>query len=152
MKMLSGTDNVSQYCSFYLEDLFLGISVESVQEVIRTQIMTPVPLSDSVVSGLVNLRGQIVTALNLRIQFGLSPTYKKPPMNIVISDADGAISLLVDEIGDVISVDPDSFDQVPETLDESYKRLLTGVFKLPGRLLLVLDLDAAIRFEDLASK
>ncbi len=134
-----------QYCSFHLGDLFLGISVGTVQEVIRTQVMTPVPLADPCVSGLVNLRGQIVTALNLRRQFGLDPNYPKPPMNIVISNSDGAISLLVDEIGDVITVDAESFEEVPETLEPSYKALLDGVFKLDGSLLLLLNLETAIQ-------
>ncbi len=141
----TATGESLQYCSFYLEDLFLGISVGTVQEVIRTQVMTPVPLADQCVSGLVNLRGQIVTALNLRRQFGLDPTYPKPPMNIVISNSDGAISLLVDEIGDVITVEPESFEEVPETLEPSYKALLEGVFKLDGSLLLLLNLETAIQ-------
>ncbi len=137
------TGDALQFCSFYLGDLFLGISVSAVQEVIRTQVMTPVPLADPCVSGLVNLRGQIVTALNLRRQFGLDPSYPKPPMNIVISYSDGAISLLVDEIGDVITVNPDTFEAVPETLESSYKALLEGVFKLDGTLLLLLNLETA---------
>ncbi|SHE50026.1 CheW protein [Ferrithrix thermotolerans DSM 19514] len=135
----------SQYCSFRLGDLFLGISVEAVQEVIRTQVMTKVPLSDPCVSGLVNLRGQIVTALSLRRRFGMEPKYPKPPMNIVISNPDGAISLLVDEIGDVMTIEQDYFESVPETFDPRYKSLLEGVFKLDGSLLLLLNLEEAIR-------
>lgn len=132
-----------QYCTFYLGDLYLGISVEGVQEVIRTQDMTPVPLAAEVVSGLVNLRGKIVTALNMRTRLGILGEFPKPPMNIVISKDDGAVSLLVDEIGDVVEVDPESFEAPPETLMGACRELVTGVFKLERRLLLVLDADAA---------
>lgn len=137
----------NQYCTFYLGDLLLGISVEGVQEVIRTQDMTPVPLAPPVVTGLVNLRGQIVTALDMRKRFDLAGDFPKPPMNIVISNEEGAVSLLVDEIGDVVTVDPETFEEPPETLEGACRELVTGVFKLEYRLLLVLDLDAASAVE-----
>jgi two-component system chemotaxis response regulator CheB len=75
----------------------------------------------------------------------MEPKYPKPPMNIVISNPDGAISLLVDEIGDVMTIEQDYFESVPETFDPRYKSLLEGVFKLDGSLLLLLNLEEAIR-------
>ncbi len=145
------TRNSQQYCTFYLGDLLLGISVEDVQEVIKTQDMTPVPLAPGVVTGLVNLRGQIVTALDMRKRFQLNGGFPKPPMNIVISQEDGAVSLLVDEIGDVVSIDPESFEAPPETLEGACRELVTGVFKLEHSLLLVLDLAAATAVEEVAA-
>ena len=133
----------SQFCTFYLGDLFLGVSVDGVQEVIRAQEMTPVPLAPNEVSGLVNLRGQIVTALDMRKRFAIKGDFPKPPMNIVISKEDGAVSLLVDSIGDVVTVDPSQFEEPPETLVGPCRELITGVFKLEKALLLVLDLEAA---------
>lgn len=133
----------SQFCTFYLGDLFLGVSVEGVQEVIKAQEMTPVPLAPDEVSGLVNLRGQIVTALDMRKRFAIKGGFPKPPMNIVISNEEGAVSLLVDEIGDVVTVDPSQFEEPPETLEGACRELVTGVFKLEKSLLLVLDLEAA---------
>ncbi|MGC8480914.1 MAG: chemotaxis protein CheW [Acidimicrobiales bacterium] len=146
--MTKVTSNSNQYCTFYLGDLLLGISVEGVQEVIKTQEMTPVPLAAEVVTGLVNLRGQIVTALDMRKRFELEGDFPKPPMNIVISKEDGAVSLLVDEIGDVVTVDPERFEEPPETLDGACRELVTGVFKLEDQLLLVLDLEAASYIEE----
>ncbi len=140
---------VQQYCTFFLGDLYLGVAVEDVQEVIRQQEMTPVPLSSPLVKGIVNLRGQIVTALDLRHRFGMS-AYEKPPMNIVIRADDGPVSLLVDEIGDVVELDQSSYEATPETVDKLSAELVTGVFKLQGKLLLVLGLDKAIQVSEAA--
>ena len=89
-----------------------------VQEVIRYQAMTRVPLAPTVVSGLINLRGQIVTAIDLRRRLGLAGPADEGlhPMNVVVRTDDGAVSLLVDEIGDVVEVTDDAFEPPPETL------------------------------------
>src|ERR1700710_1738635 len=94
-----------QLCTFYVQGLFFGVEVEKVQEVIRYQEMTRIPLSPPVIAGLINLRGQIVTAIDLRHQLALEArTGEQLPMNVVIRREDGPISLLVDEIGDVVEV------------------------------------------------
>src|SRR3569832_2681021 len=96
----------NQYSTFYLDGLFFGIEVEKVQEVIRYQEMTRVPLASSVVQGLINLRGQIVTAIDLRRRLDLKPRPDgELPMNVVVRSDDGAVSLLVDEIGDVLEIE-----------------------------------------------
>ncbi|MDA8196387.1 MAG: chemotaxis protein CheW [Actinomycetota bacterium] len=133
-----------QYCTFYLDGHFLGIGVKEVQEVLKYQYMTEVPLADSVVAGLINLRGQIVTALDLRKVMGLGPRQGKQPMNIVVRSDDGPLSLLVDEIGDVVEVEQDNFEDPPETLEVSFRHLIKGVYKLQEKLMLVLDLDRAV--------
>ena len=100
-----------QYATFYVGDLFFGVEVLQVQEVLRAQEMTRVPRADSVVEGLINLRGQIVTAFDMRERLGLGRREgNKPPMNVVIRSEDGAISLLVDEIGDVIEIKEENFE------------------------------------------
>lgn len=128
------------YCTFRVDDLYFGVEVCKVQEVIRYQHMTRVPLAPPVVQGLMNLRGQIVTALMLRHRLGLSaPENDSLPMNVVIRTADGPISLLVDEIGEVVQVDRNRFEPPPETLQGEQRSLIRGAFKLDGRLLLILD-------------
>src|ERR1700760_3596719 len=100
---------VTQYATFVVEDLFFGIDVLRVQEVLRYQQMTRIPLAPAVAGGLINLRGQIVTAIDMRCRLGLRPRSSEAlPMNIVVRTEDGPVSLLVDEIGDVVEVDPDS--------------------------------------------
>lgn len=136
----------TQFCTFFLDGLFFGIEVQKVQEVIRYQPMTRVPLASPVISGLINLRGQIVTAIDLRRRLALAD--RKPeqqPMNVVVRADDGAVSLLVDEIGDVVEVEPDLFERPPETLQGGARELIPGAFKLNQRLLLLLDLDAVIQ-------
>ncbi len=134
------------YCTFRVDDLYFGVEVKQVQEVIRYQHTTRVPLAPAVVQGLMNLRGQIVTALSLRQRLGLSPTDSASrPMNVVIRTSDGPISLLVDEIGDVVQVDQNRFEAPPETLQGEQRSLICGAFKLDGRLLLILDTERVVQ-------
>lgn len=141
---MTGVDE-RQYSTFAVGDLFFGVDVGRVQELIRYQEMTPVPLASPVVGGLINLRGQIVTAIDLRVRLGLPPrTSERLPMNVVLRTDDGAVSLMVDEIGDVLDVTPDSFEAPPETLAGISRELILGAHKLDERLLLVLDTDRAI--------
>lgn len=134
-----------QFCSFFLEGHTFGVEVTRVQEVLRYQPMTPVPLAPEVVEGLINLRGQIVTAIDLRRRLALPPRPKgASPMNVVVRTDDGSVSLLVDEIGDVMEVAEDTFEEPPETLKGAARELIPGAFKLDRRLLLVLDTDRVI--------
>lgn len=133
------------YCTFRVDDLYFGVEVCQVQEVIRYQHTTRVPLSPTVVQGLMNLRGQIVTALTLRHRLGLKDSEDDSrPMNVVIRTADGPISLLVDEIGDVVQVDQNRFEPPPETLQGEQRELIRGAFKLDDRLLLILDTEKVV--------
>lgn len=132
--------NQRQLCTFFLEERFFGIEVERVQEVIRYQTVTPVPLAPAVVRGLINLRGQIVTAIDLRRLLQVEDrTDERLPINIVMHARQGIFSLLVDRIGDVLEVDEDSFEHPPDTLDGIARELIRGAYKLQGRLLLVLN-------------
>jgi purine-binding chemotaxis protein CheW len=134
-----------QFCTFFLNGLLFGIEVQKVQEVIRFQETTRVPLAPKVVGGLINLRGQIVTALDLRTRLELPErTEKQVPMNVVIRTDEGAVSLLVDEIGDVVEVEQNDFEQPPDTLAGTARELIRGAFKLKNRLLLLLDTERAV--------
>ena len=137
-----------QFCTFYLEGLFFGVEVEKVQEVIRYQAMTRVPRAPEVIGGLINLRGQIVTALDLRHRLEMPPrSEERKPMNVVVRTEDGAVSLLVDEIGDVVEVSPSTFEAPPETLTGAARRMTSGVYKLDGRLLHALDLAHVLQMD-----
>jgi purine-binding chemotaxis protein CheW len=132
--------HTSQFCTFYLDKLLFGVELKTVQEVIRSLEVTQVPLAPQVVSGLINLRGQIVTAVDLRNRLEMEPRPAGvPAMNVVVRSDDGAVSLLVDEIGDVVEVDDSTFERPPETLRGAVRLIITGVHKLNNRLMLVLD-------------
>jgi purine-binding chemotaxis protein CheW len=136
--------HTSQFCTFYLDKLLFGVELKGVQEVIRSLEMTRVPLAPEVVSGLINLRGQIVTAVDLRRRLELEPAPPGArPMNVVVRSEDGSVSLLVDEIGDVVEVEEDTFEPPPETLRGSVRTMILGVHKLNDRLMHVLDIDKA---------
>ena len=134
-----------QFCTFFINGLFFGIEVLKVQEVIRYQEMTSVPLAPSTIRGLINLRGQIVTAIDLRRRLELPARGEDQlPMNVVVRTDDGAVSLLVDEIGDVGEIQDDVRERPPETLRGVARELVTGVYKLKERLLLVLDTEKTV--------
>ncbi len=134
-----------QYCTFYLGDQCFGLDVLKVQEIVRYQPLTYVPLAHPVVRGLINLRGQIVTAIDLRERLAL-PAWSgdHEPVNVVVQTDDGAVSLLVDEIGDVLEVTGEQFERPPETLQGAARDLIQGAYKLADRLLVVLDPELVV--------
>jgi purine-binding chemotaxis protein CheW len=134
-----------QFSTFFVADLFFGVDVLRVQEVLRYQPMTRVPQAPEVIEGLINLRGQIVTAIDLRRKLKLPPrAAEQVPMNVVVRTQDGPVSLLVDEIGDVLDVETATYERPPDNLDAAARELITGVYKLKGRLLLVLDAERTV--------
>jgi purine-binding chemotaxis protein CheW len=131
--------------TFWLHGLYLGVDVLTVQELIRCQHVTQVPLSPTVVRGLINLRGQIVTVVDLRRQFGMPDRSSGlDPMNVIVRTDEGAVSLLVDEVGDVVEANEKQFERVPDTVRGRARELVTGVYKLEGGLLLLLDVHQAV--------
>jgi purine-binding chemotaxis protein CheW len=134
-----------QFATFFAGNLFFGVEVEKVQEVLRHQQMTRVPLAPPVVRGLINLRGQIVTAIDLRRRLempGAAPDQES--MNVVIRATDGAVSLLVDEIDDVVEAGEETFERPPDTLPGKAREMIRGVHKLESRLMHVLDMDGVL--------
>src|SRR5262245_43526796 len=129
-----------QFCTFFLDGLRFGVEVQKLQEIVPYQEMTRVPLAPATVRGLLNLRGQIVTGIDLRRRLELP---ERPagrlPMNVVLRGEDSPVSFLVDEIGEVIEVAGDTCEQPPDTLQGRVRELIQGVYPLPDELLLVLD-------------
>lgn len=131
--------------TFQVGGLFFGIDVLRVQEVLRYQPMTRVPKAPEVIEGMMNLRGQIVMAIDLRrlLRFPARADGGQP-MNVVIRTENGPVSLLVDEIGDVLEVDNEACELPPSNLPAAARKLIRGVYKLEDRLMLVLDPDRAV--------
>ena len=137
-----------QFCTFYLDARMFGVEVLKIQEVLRYQEITEVPLAPAVIRGLLNLRGSIVATLDLRLRFGMPALEDGTlPTNVVAQTSSGLISLLVDRIGDVVEVDEESFEASPETLEGESRELIEGVYKLPSGLLLVLNVERALDLE-----
>ena len=144
------TGTLEHLATFKVADLFMGIDLSHVQELMRPQEMATVPLAPAAVEGLINLRGQIVTALDMRRILGLAPLHEHsaPSMNIVVHCEGGPVSLLVDEICDVIDVPSLFIDrgstQLPENLPSGQRALLKGIHQLESCLLLVLNTEQVI--------
>jgi purine-binding chemotaxis protein CheW len=134
---------MSQLSTFHVGKYLFGVDVSLVQEVVRLQQMTPVPLATNEIAGLINLRGEVLTAIDLRARLGLPPVdvaaSGREPVNVVVRVDDEPVSLLVDEIGGVLEVSQVPFEQTPSTVDERVRDLLLGAYTLPDRLLLALN-------------
>lgn len=140
----STASDTKQYCTFWADGLYFGVPVESVQEVLRFQPMSAAPRAPKSVFGLINLRGQIVTAVDLRHRLGLAARpVDQIPMNVVVRTRGEVVSLLVDDIGDVIDTEGAALEAVPPTLPSSVREVVTGVVPLPDTILLAIDADLA---------
>lgn len=138
-------NNSKQLCTFSLGALRLGIDVLSVQEVIKSPALTPVPLAADEIEGLLNLRGQILTAIDLRRQFSLprDPSERGDgKMLIIVRTSKVEAALVVDSVGDVIDVSDDTFEHTSANVPASVRPYIIGVHKLEKRLLHVLDAEA----------
>ncbi len=141
----TGRRPTQQFTTFWLAGNLYGIEVEHVQEVLKSQELTRVPQAPAAVEGLLNLRGQVVTAIEMRTRLGLGARGADEKAILVVVRLRGeVVSLLVDAIGDVADVAEDSFEVPPDTLDGAVRDLIRGAYKLEGRLLLVLDVNRAV--------
>jgi purine-binding chemotaxis protein CheW len=135
----------AQYCTFRLDGHLFGIPVETVQEVLQQQPMASVPLAPPEVAGLLNLRGQIVVTLDLRIRLGLPVRPDgQQTVGVVVCTHEGTVNLVVDQIGDVLEPADDRFEPVPQTVPASVRSVVDRVCTLESELLLVLDTDRAV--------
>lgn len=124
-----------QLCTFHAGGAYFGIPVEQVQEVVRPQPITPVPLAPKVVRGLINLRGQILMAIDLRSRLGLGePDDQSKLMNVVVRTGDSPVSFLVDEIGEVLDVDENTFESPPRDAARRHARTHRGSLQARGPL------------------
>lgn len=146
----SGSPSV-QLCTFHVDHLLVGIEVGRVQEVVRHQPTTPVPLAPPEIEGLINLRGQIVTAIDLRRLLELPPREGEArPMNAVVRLDGEAVSLLVDRADEVVEMPADALAPVPATAPDRVREVFTGTYRLPAHLLLVLEPDRLVALDPAA--
>lgn len=137
----AGREKTRQFSTFYVADRLYGIEVTQVQEVTRPLPITRIHLAPAHVKGLINLRGQIATAIGLRELFGLPMEGASEKMSVVCRLDGALLAFLVDRIGDVIEVPQASFELPPETVAESVRRFMQGVYKLPDSILSVVDIN-----------
>jgi purine-binding chemotaxis protein CheW len=137
-----------QLCGFKIGGGYYAIPVLEVQEVVRPQALSKVPMAPDYIDGLINLRGQVVTSINLRKLFSIPGDDPEEIMNVIVRSQDSLYSLVVDEILDVIDVEKKSFAETPETLDKKVRKYIDGVYKLQDKLLILLSLDKLLNIEE----
>lgn len=130
------------YLTINIADQRFGIPVLQVQDVLREQAVTKIPLAPPEVAGSLNLRGRIVTAINVRKRLGLPPLENgKSCMSVVVEHQNELYSLIIDSVGDVLSLDGRQFEKSPNTLDPIWKEISTGIFQLKEELLIIVDVS-----------
>jgi purine-binding chemotaxis protein CheW len=141
---MSKSVETRQFSTFYLDRLLYGIDVMKVQEITKALPITRVPLAPAYIKGLINLRGQISTAIQLSDLFGLNEKIPEDQMNVVCKISDVLVSFLVDQIGDVMELDSNQFEPAPDTMPDNVRQYIEGVYKIPGNLLSVIDVDRIV--------
>lgn len=139
------TNATAQYVTMRVGDALTGISVHSVQDVIRYQPVTSIPLAQPVVAGAINVRGRIVTALNMRQRLAMG-AYPNPSttMMVVVEHHHELYALMVDAVGDVLTLETNEEERVPANMDDNWRNIASGVYKLDGELLVILDVNSII--------
>jgi len=137
-----------EYVTFRIDSQWFGIPVLTVQEVLIAMRIARVPLAPPMIAGFLNLRGQLVTAVDLRTTLGLPPREDGAAvMNVVVRHDGELFALMVDEVGDVLSVDTVSVEPAPPTLDDRWRDACSGIVRRERGLLLILRVHAALRAE-----
>ena len=138
------------YVTMSIADQMFGIPVLQVQDVLGHQRITRIPLAPPEVAGSLNLRGRIVTAIDVRLRLGLAARPKdKPGMSIVVDLRGELYSLMVDSVGEVLSLSNEDFERNPATLDGRWREVSTGIYRLNGQLMVVLDVPRLLNFANL---
>ena len=137
----------NEFVTIRLAGQLCGIPVLDVHDVLAEQQITQVPGAPDAVKGVLNLRGRIVTAIDLRKRLGLPPREDGTNMSIVIENEGEAYSLIFDSVGDVLSFPADSYEKNPVTLDSCWRNVSDGIFRLEKELLVVLDVDKLLDLE-----
>lgn len=134
----------SLICTFYLNHILYGIEIEHVQEVGQLTTIVPVPMAPPTIRGLVNLRGQIITLLDLHKLLELQQTEHSPDVstNVIVRWNNEFLGLVVDRVGEVIEIDPAKLEKLPSNVKSTQAAALTGIYTLPGQILHLLNLNA----------
>ncbi len=138
-----------EYVTMTIGGQWFGIPVLSVQDVLGPQQIAMIPLAPSEVAGSLNLRGRIVTAIDPRVRLGLPDREEGATvMSVVVEHIGELYSLLIDQVGEVLKLPTSRFEQNPASLDQRWRDLSSGIYRLDDRLLIVIDIDRLLNFND----
>jgi purine-binding chemotaxis protein CheW len=148
-KTLSTDKKIVELATFYVGNGLCGMDILKVQEINKMMQMTKVPQAPDYVLGILNLRGQIVTIIDLGKKLGLGETdVTKDPRNIIVNSAGGHVGLLVKQISDVVAADMSKLERAPANMSGIQGEYFTGVYKTKNNLIGILDIDRVLRIDD----
>lgn len=138
-----------EFVTLYLAGQVFGVEVCDIHDVFAPQSLTRVPLSPPEIAGVLNLRGRIVTAIDARARLGLPPLDRdaRPAMAIGIEKDGESYGLVIDRVGEVLRLSDADYESNPCNLDQRWQSVARGVYRLEGRLVIVLDIDEMLNFE-----
>lgn len=137
-----------EFVTMTIDNQWFGIPVHRVQDVLGTQNIARVPLAPPDVAGSLNLRGRIVTAIDPRVRLGMPPRGEdESVMSIVVEQGGELYSLLIDQVGEVLNLPANRFEQNPASLDGRWREISAGIYRLDDRLLVVMDVDRLLEFD-----
>jgi purine-binding chemotaxis protein CheW len=143
---------LTEFVTVTIDGQLLGIPVMIVDDVLGARAITRIPLAASAIAGVLNLRGRIVTAIDVRQRLGLKPAEDRAKcMSVVVEHNGDSYSLLVDAVGEVVAIDTARCHPNPPTLAERWRAVSRGIYELDGALLVLLDVDGLLTFDALAA-
>jgi len=135
------------FVTFFIEDQLFGIPVLQVQDILTPDSIASIPLAPPEVAGSINLRGRIVTVIDVRTRLGLTGKDEDHMgMGVTVEHQNDLYTFLVDKVGEVLSMQPDQFEKNPNTLDPLWRDFAIGVYRLDGQLMVVLDVERLLAF------
>ena len=139
--------NKNDFVTIWLDGQMCGIPVLEVHDVLSKQVITKIPKSPDAVAGVLNLRGQIVTAIDLRKRLNLENREENAEeMNVVVEYQNEPYSLIIDKVGDVLSLSEEAFERNPVTLEMCWQSVSSGIYRLEEELLVILDIEKLLTF------
>lgn len=132
------------YCTFYFDNLYYGINISTIQEIIQNETILPIPLAPEHIDGLINLRGHIISILNLsRILSGTESSSELNTLLIIYSSA-GPVGLRIDDVHEIIAISEEKKEPPPASLHGNLKAFISHTYKLPESILLILDAESVV--------
>ena len=142
------SDETEEFVTFTIGGQLFGIPVLQIQDVLSSYQITPVPLAPPEITGSLNLRGRVVTAMDLRLRLGLSARAKEAESMSIVAENEGELySLMVDSVGEVLALSQSEYERNPPTLDAKFRTFSDGIYRLDKQLLVVLDVNRLLDYE-----
>lgn len=144
------SDYENEFLTIYINNQIFGLPVLLVQDVLQPQNVTRIPLAPPEIAGSLNLRGRIVTAVDVRTRLGITDqdrnqeNSKAKSMSVVVEHEDELYSLIIDKVGDVLKLNKNTYESTPATLDPKWRDISAGIHQLENELLIILDIDKLI--------